>query len=134
MSAALGSSGTGTPVDLSSQFNVNGIYEDGSTYSTGGLDGIGYSYSAKPLFIRRGYSTSILFDLGPANQPDAISSAGQTIPLPQGKASSVMLLADRHSRESSVSDAYGQLHGWNEFAVRAEFQRLVYAAEIRARV
>lgn len=92
VSAALGSSGTGTPVDLSSEFNVNGIYEDGSTYSTGGLDGIGYSYSAKLLSTSRVFN-GILFDLGPANQPDAISSAGQTIPLPQGKASSVMLLA-----------------------------------------
>jgi hypothetical protein len=92
VSAALGSSGTGTPVDLSPEFNVNGIYQDGSTYSTGGLDGIGYSYSAKLLSTSRVFN-GILFDLGPANQPDAISSAGQTIPLPQGKASSVMLLA-----------------------------------------
>lgn len=92
VSAALGSSGTGTPVDLSLEFNVNGIYQDGSTYSTGGLDGIGYSYSAKLLATSRVFN-GILFDLGPANQPDAISSAGQTIPLPQGKASSVMLFA-----------------------------------------
>ena len=92
VSAALGSSGTGTPVDLSPEFDVNGIYQDGSTYSTGGLDGIGYSYSAKLLSTSRVFN-GILFDIGPANQPDAISCTGQSIPLPQGKASSVMLLA-----------------------------------------
>ena len=92
VSAALGSSGSGTPVDLSPEFDVNGIYQDGSTYSTGGLDGIGYSYSAKLLSTSRVFN-GILFDIGPANQPDAISCTGQSIPLPQGKASSVMLLA-----------------------------------------
>ena len=41
VSAAIGSYGTGTPVDLSSAFNVNGIYTDGTVITTSGLDGSG---------------------------------------------------------------------------------------------
>jgi hypothetical protein len=92
VSAGVGTTGTGTPVDLSSEFNVNGIYTDGSTYSTGGLDGDGYSYSANLLTASRVFNGT-LFDFGPANEPDAIGSSGQTVPLPQGKYSGLMLLA-----------------------------------------
>src|SRR5208282_502522 len=56
VSAATGTAGTGTPVSLSSEFNVNGIYTDGSTYTTGGLDGTGYSYSANLLTKSRVFS------------------------------------------------------------------------------
>jgi hypothetical protein len=92
VSAALGTTGTGTPVGLTSEFNLYGIYTDGSTYSTRGLDGGGYSYSANLLTASRVYNGT-LFDFGPANELDAIGCSGQLVTLPQGKYSSLMLLA-----------------------------------------
>jgi len=92
VSAAIGTSGTGTPVDLSSEFNLNGIYTDGSTYTTGGLDGKGYSYSANLLTPARVFS-GVLLDFGPANQLDAVACSGQSVTLPAGQFSSLMLMA-----------------------------------------
>jgi hypothetical protein len=92
VSAAVGTTGTGTPVDLSSQFNVNGIYTDGSTYSTGGLDGQGYSYSSNLLTASRVFN-GVLFGFGPANEPDAVGCGGQSVSLPEGEFSGLMLLA-----------------------------------------
>jgi hypothetical protein len=91
VSAALGKTGTGTPVDLTSQFNLNGIYTDGSLYSTGGLDGVGYSYSAN-LLTRSRVFNGILFKFGAPNGPDVIASSGQSISLPAIKASALLLL------------------------------------------
>ena len=92
VSAATGTTGTGTEVNLSSEFNVNGIYTDGSTYTTGGLDGTGYSYSANLLTASRVFSGT-LFDFGAANVPDAVGCSGQTVTLPAGQFSGLMLLA-----------------------------------------
>ena len=92
ISAGTGTAGTGTAVDLSSQYNLYGIYTDGTTYTTGGLDGVGYSYSANLLGATR-VLNGVLLDLGPANDLDAVGSAGQTISLPAGQFSSMMLLA-----------------------------------------
>jgi hypothetical protein len=92
VSAAVGTTGTGTQVDLSSEFNLNGIYTDGSMYSTGGLDGDGYSYSANLLTASR-VLDRVPFDFGPANELDAVGCSGQTVPLPQGQFSGLMLLA-----------------------------------------
>ena len=92
VSAAIGTSGTGTPVDLSSEFNLNGIYTDGSTYTTGGLDGKGYSYSANLVTPARVFS-GVLLDFGPANQLDAVACSGQSVTLPAGQFSSLMLMA-----------------------------------------
>jgi hypothetical protein len=92
VSAAVGTSGTGTQVDLSSEFNLNGIYQDGMTYTTGGLDGMGYSYSSNLLSTSRVFN-GILFDFGPANLLDAVASSGQVVSLPQGQFSSLILLA-----------------------------------------
>jgi hypothetical protein len=92
VSAAIGTTGTGTPVDLSTEFNLDGIYDDGSSYSTGGLDGVGYSYSANLLTPSRVFN-GVLFNFGPANAPDAVGGSGQTVSLPQGKFSGLMLLA-----------------------------------------
>jgi hypothetical protein len=91
VSAGVGSTGKGVPVDLSSNFDVYGIYQDGVTYTTGGLDGVGYSYSANLLGTSR-VLNGVLFDLGPANAPDAVASAGQTITLTAGKYVAVVLL------------------------------------------
>jgi hypothetical protein len=92
VSAAVGTTGTGTQVNLSSEFNVNGIYTDGTMYSTGGLDGTGYSYSANLLTTSRVYN-GVLFDFGPANELDAVGCSGQSVSLTPGKFSSLMLLA-----------------------------------------
>jgi hypothetical protein len=91
VSAATGGTGTGVPVDLSAAFNLYGIYQDGMTYSTGGLDGEGYSYSANLLATSR-VLNNILFDFGPANQLDAVGCNGQSVSLPQGQYSGLMLL------------------------------------------
>jgi hypothetical protein len=92
VSAAVGTKGTGTEVNLSSEFNLSGIYTDGTIYSTGGLDGGGYSYSANLLTTSRVFNGT-LFTFGPANQLDAVGCSGQSVTLTQGKFSSLMLLA-----------------------------------------
>ena len=92
VSAAVGTKGTGTEVNLTSEFNLYGIYTDGTTYSTGGLDGGGYSYSAKLLTTSRVFNGT-LFTFGPANELDAVGCSGQTLTLTSGKYSALMLLA-----------------------------------------
>ncbi len=92
VSAATGTAGTGSPIDLSSAFNVNGVYTDGTTYNTGGLDGVGFSYSANLLSPSRVLS-GIEFQLGPANQPNAVGGAGQAVSLPAGHFPRLVLLA-----------------------------------------
>jgi len=91
LSAATGSNGIGTPVDLSSQFNLTGIYPDGAIYTTGGLDGAGYSYSANLLGLSRVFD-GVLLVFGPAAQLDAVACSGQSVTLPPGQYSSLMLL------------------------------------------
>jgi|HubBroStandDraft_1064217.scaffolds.fasta_scaffold00297_10 hypothetical protein len=92
VSAALGTGGAGTPVDLSAAYNVYGIYTNGTTYTTGGMDGDGYSYSYKLLTPSRvPYGTQ--FNFGPPNQPDAVSGTGQPVALPAGQFSRLSLLA-----------------------------------------
>ena len=93
VSAAVGTTGNGTPVDLSSEFNLNGIYTDGSTYSaTGGIDGQGSSYSATLLTASRVYNGTLL-DFGSANVPDVVSCSGQVVTLPAGEFSGLVLFA-----------------------------------------
>ena len=111
VSAGVGNTGSGTQVDLSSEFNVNGIYTDGSVYTTGGLDGGGYSYSANLLTPSRVFD-GILLDFGPANSPDAVACAGQSISLPAGDFSYLVLLAtgvegDQTSQAFTVTYADG---------------------------
>jgi hypothetical protein len=92
VSGATGTVGAGTQVDLSVAYNVYGIYRNGTTYTTGGLDGGGYSYSAKLLTPDRA-PNGILFKFGPANEPDAVSGTGQPIALPAGQFTELQLLA-----------------------------------------
>jgi len=91
VSAAVGQTGTGTQVDLSSDFDVYGIYENGVKYTTGGLDGLGNSYSANLLTASR-VLNGVLFDFGPANELDVVAGSGQTVSLPQGQFSHLVLL------------------------------------------
>jgi hypothetical protein len=92
LSAATGKKGTGTTISLSSEFNLNGIYTDGTIYTTGGLDGTGYSYSSNLLTTSRVFNGTLL-DFGPANQLDAVGCSGQVVSLTAGKFSSMRLLA-----------------------------------------
>jgi hypothetical protein len=92
VSAGAGKTGAGTPVSLTSDFTLYGIYSDGTKYSTGGLDGGGYSYSANLLGTSRVYSGTLL-NFGPANSLDAVACAGQVIPVTAGKYSDLVLLA-----------------------------------------
>lgn len=92
VSAAVGTTGLGTPVNLSAEFNLNGIYDDGTTYTNTGLDGDGYTYSANLLTPARVFNSDLL-QFGPANVPDAVGCSGQIITLPSGQFSGLALFA-----------------------------------------
>jgi len=92
VSAAVGKIGNGTQVDLSSAFNLHGIYQDGTSYSNGGLDGVGYSYSGNLLTPSRVFSGT-LFQFGRPNLLDAVGCSGQTLSVPAGQFASLMVLA-----------------------------------------
>jgi len=80
-----------TPVNLSSFYNVNGIYTDGTSFSsTGGLDSGGYAYSSHALGTSLVWNSSS-FTFGPANSADAVSN--QTVTLTSGKFSKINILA-----------------------------------------
>ncbi len=91
VSAATGTGGAGWPVDLSSAWNTDAISTDGSGNNTGGLDGLGDTYSSNLLTPHR-ILNDVQFAFGPANKPDAISSSGQTIALPRGPFATLQLL------------------------------------------
>jgi len=105
VSAATGTGGAGTPVDLSSAFNMPGIYGDGVTFpSTSGLAGGSSAYSSNLLTPNR-ILNGIQFNFGAANttncgasgQPacinDTVETAAQTIALPAGQFTKLELLA-----------------------------------------
>lgn len=84
--------GSGTPVDLSTQFNTVGIAHDGGAFAlTGGLDGGGVSYSGA-LLGRSVTWQNVPFALGPPDAPDVISCRGQVVPLPSSSYSGLWLL------------------------------------------
>jgi hypothetical protein len=79
------------PVDLSSAYNVTGIYNDGSTFARdASLDEVGYSFSEQQIGSEQA-GDGVVFKLGPANAPDAVTS--QTVALPAGKFTSLKILA-----------------------------------------
>jgi hypothetical protein len=80
-----------TPASLAGYYNRPAIYTDGRAFGSG-LDGSGFAYSANLLGPRPGLG-NILFTLGPINQNDAVSCAGQTIPLPGSQFTTLHLLA-----------------------------------------
>jgi hypothetical protein len=78
-------------VNLSPAFNLSsGIVNDGTTFSGGGLDGGGRSYSANLLGSTQTFNGTP-FNLGPANAADVVD--GATITLPAGQFSSLQMLA-----------------------------------------
>lgn len=79
------------PVDLSSAYNVKGIYTDGSSFANAAsLDGGGFAYSEATLGSTQLWD-GVVFNLGPANQLDVVT--GKTVALPEGKFSSLEILA-----------------------------------------
>jgi hypothetical protein len=81
-----------TQVNLSSSFNLAGIEVDGTTYSGGGLDGWGYAFSSSQLGTRLSFGGAN-FSFGIAGANDVVSTAGQTIALPNGRDSALKVLA-----------------------------------------
>ncbi len=81
-------------VDLSSSFIRTGIYTDGSMFSAnGGFDGAGDAYSANQIGSFAITFDGTVFQLGPANAPDVVSSANQAVAVPAGKFASLQMLA-----------------------------------------
>ena len=79
----------GHQVDLTAAYNDTGIYTDGTAFTNGGLDGVGYAYSASALTDVSATGSTVVvgnsaFHLAPANQPNAVYAAGQTIALAPG--------------------------------------------------
>lgn len=83
-------SGT-VPVNLSSAYNVTGIYKDGSKFAPeSSLDGGGYSLSEQALGSEQ-VGDGVVFKLGRAAAPDVVT--GKTVDLPPGKFTSLKILA-----------------------------------------
>lgn len=101
VSAATGTGGSGTPISLSSAYNLPGIYADGITFGTG-MDGAGYGYSSNLLTPNR-VLNGVQFNFGPANTAscgttpactnDVVSAAAQVVTLPSGQFTTLQLLA-----------------------------------------
>jgi hypothetical protein len=99
VSAATGTTGSGTPVSLSSAYNLPGLYNDGITFGTG-LDGAGFGYSSTLLTGNR-ILNGVQFNFGPANTKncttscinDTVYGTGSAIPLPSGQFTALQLLA-----------------------------------------
>jgi len=83
---------TGTvAVDLSSAYNAKAIYTDGTAFAAeASADGEGFAYSKEALGSTPLWD-GILFNLGPANAPDVVTS--KTVALPAGKFAALRVLA-----------------------------------------
>ena len=88
--------GSGTPVDLSSAYNIYGFYtdaEESTITPTNSLDGVGSVYSASLLSSGLDFK-GVQFTYGPANAPDAVSGSGiGSIALPAGTFATLQMLA-----------------------------------------
>jgi len=80
------------PVSLLSNYNRAGIYTDGTSFTGAGLDNDGNALSATLLGPTLTWHNSF-FEFGLANQTNVVSAAGQTIPLPPGQYSALLMLA-----------------------------------------
>jgi alpha-mannosidase len=83
---------TGTvAVDLSSAYNAKAIYTDGTGFApAASADGEGFAYSQEALGSTPVWN-GVLFNLGPANAPDVVTS--KTVALPAGKFADLRVLA-----------------------------------------
>jgi ABC-type transport system involved in multi-copper enzyme maturation permease subunit len=89
--AVTGTGGAGTPVDLSSAFNLDGIFTDGTAVTSDGLDGVGFAYSSSQLAANR-ILNGVQFNFGPPNQLDAVHGGDAPINLPPGQFATLQLL------------------------------------------
>ncbi|MBB5066052.1 S53 family peptidase [Granulicella mallensis] len=91
VNAGTGRRGTGVPVDLSSAYNVDSFYSDGTNFTTqGGL--AGFAFSSNLLTPSR-VLNGVQFNFGKANVANAVAGAGQIITLPEGRFATLQLLA-----------------------------------------
>lgn len=89
------SGGSGTPVDLSSAYNVYAFYtnaDESAITATNSLDGVGYAFSANLLNSGIDFNGT-QFTFGPANQSNAVYGTGTSIALPAGIFTTLQLLA-----------------------------------------
>jgi hypothetical protein len=91
VSAATGEWGKGTPIDLSSAYNVYAAFSDGTNFSTqGGLGGFAFSSNLlTPSRILNG----VQFHFGKPNAVNGVAGTGQVIALPAGHYKTLQLLA-----------------------------------------
>lgn len=71
--------------------NAVGIFTDGTSLSSCGFDGNGYAYSAKLMGASKVWN-GITFTFGPPNSLDAVRGMGQTVVLPPGEFSGLLML------------------------------------------
>ncbi len=91
VSAATGRWGAGRTVDLTSAFNIDAFFTDGTNFTTeGGLGG--FAYSSNLLTPSRVLS-GVQFNFGKPNVANAVAGTGQTIALPGGRFTTLQLLA-----------------------------------------
>jgi hypothetical protein len=90
-SATVGSSATTTEVDLTGQYNLAGITDDGVGF-LGGLDGQGNALSETRVGTSAAWNGAN-FNIAPAGANNVIQATGQTITLPAGSYAAVDLLA-----------------------------------------
>jgi hypothetical protein len=77
-------------VPLASAYNRNAFDTDGTTFTSGGLDGYGFAYSANLLGTTQTVNGTV-FNVGPSNVPNSVANA--TITLPPGNFSALSVLA-----------------------------------------
>ena len=82
---------TTTEVDLSSQYNQQGITTNGTKVS-GGIDGAGNTLSESWVGTSQTVS-GVNFNLGAANANNVVVAVGQTVGLPNGEFSQLQFLA-----------------------------------------
>jgi alpha-mannosidase len=79
------------PVNLSSAYNVTGIYKNGAKFeNSASLDAGGYALSEETLGEEQ-VGDEVVFKLGPPNVADAVTS--KTVDLPTDKFASIRILA-----------------------------------------
>jgi hypothetical protein len=96
----LDATATSGTISVPLPYNVNGIYTPGSTYSTGGFDNDGYSYSTTTLGSSAPSTlvwNGLTFNIGAANALDAVATpsgatSGLVIPLPAGNFTDLFML------------------------------------------
>jgi hypothetical protein len=96
----LDATATSGTISVPLPYNVNGIYTPDSTYSTGGFDNDGYSYSTTTLGSTAPSTlvwNGLTFDIGAANALDAVATptgatSGLVIPLPAGNFTDLFML------------------------------------------